>query len=130
MLIICLKQIIITAFHISIHLMLMLIPPLGGVVVFRKNFNTSHVNVNPQLSFRLLAPLPYFNTSHVNVNHYLDYILLFPSAISIHLMLMLICLITFIASNMSSISIHLMLMLILANTILRTSEYLFQYISC
>ena len=35
-----------------------------------KNFNTSHVNVNPRTCLVFRNLMIYFNTSHVNVNRY------------------------------------------------------------
>ena len=82
------------SFHISIHLMLMLIPyKMFGENVLEDDFNTSHVNVNLNkircklrcivISIHLMLMLimniiwmkfqqHYFNTSHVNVNHHLS----------------------------------------------------------
>ena len=54
---------------ISIHLMLMLITALPtGVRQVKKNFNTSHVNVNHDSLSNVMKSDINFNTSHVNVN--------------------------------------------------------------
>ena len=54
---------------ISIHLMLMLIIACVDVFCTATDFNTSHVNVNPELLKLWKSQKINFNTSHVNVNH-------------------------------------------------------------
>ena len=73
---------------------------------------------------------PHFNTSHVNVNPFDVLNNLGVFCISIHLMLMLICLIPFLSTGWYFISIHLMLMLIRYWTYGINCVLLFQYISC
>ena len=53
-------------------------------------FNTSHVNVNPDVMKLAAVTRGHFNTSHVNVNRIMALIMKWCSHISIHLMLMLI----------------------------------------
>ena len=70
--------------------MLMLIYQLKKQPLRKKDFNTSHVNVNLFITSTLTASVRDFNTSHVNVNqlHILSCLCMYR--ISIHLMLMLI----------------------------------------
>ena len=59
-------------------------------------FNTSHVNVNRNIMLLLLRKPLNFNTSHVNVNQSCYLYQSLWNRISIHLMLMLICLQVFL----------------------------------
>ena len=75
---------------ISIHLMLMLIANRRQQSQQIIYFNTSHVNVNPDVMKLAAVTRGHFNTSHVNVNRIMALIMKWCSHISIHLMLMLI----------------------------------------
>ena len=78
-----------------------------------QNFNTSHVNVNRLFLLLDNSPVPDFNTSHVNVNPHRSEAVRWSHLISIHLMLMLICIACGNKIRLECISIHLMLMLIM-----------------
>ena len=106
---------------ISIHPMFLLIsafcPPLqlrlslGGLALHR-NFNTSHVSINPFDEDRIAQKKAHFNTSHVSINHERRNEHKNVIVISIHLMFLLIVHPLQLMRMCLMISIHLMFLLI------------------
>ena len=60
---------LVTGCTISIHLMFPLIESKSSYISGFKNFNTSHVSINPAIECTMCHPEVYFNTSHVSINH-------------------------------------------------------------
>ena len=145
---------------ISIHPMFLLIsafcPPLqlrlslGGLALHR-NFNTSHVSINPFDEDRIAQKKAHFNTSHVSINRgrcwcspkkigisiHLMFLLISMSVctpssakISIHLMFLLIASYDPVLRYNKNISIHLMFLLICKEDWDMAKKPRFQYISC
>ena len=59
---------LVTGCTISIHLMFPLIESKSSYISGFKNFNTSHVSINPAIECTMCHPEVYFNTSHVSIN--------------------------------------------------------------
>ena len=60
---------LVTGCTISIHLMFPLIESKSSYISGFKNFNTSHVSINPDQRAQHGCSSRYFNTSHVSINH-------------------------------------------------------------
>ncbi len=55
-------------YGISIHPMFLLILNTTNGTIAKRDFNTSHVSINPRSATYFNSPYFYFNTSHVSIN--------------------------------------------------------------
>ena len=110
----------VTVYQVSVY------PPSTVVT----DFNTSHVTVYQGRKTFLFYCILYFNTSHVTVYLVASVGNTVSVNISIHLMLLFICVQFFSCHTIILISIHLMLLFIKNNYTRTETAPIFQYISC